>query len=35
MTYPATIVEGTGWAINDKGEIVLIANASTVTLHHS
>ncbi|MFN6570717.1 filamentous hemagglutinin N-terminal domain-containing protein [Dendronalium sp. ChiSLP03b] len=32
---PTSIVEATGWAINAKGEVVLTANAPTVTFHDS
>lgn len=35
LSQPATIVEATGWTINTKGEVVLVANAPTVTLHNS
>ena len=32
---PETIVEATGWVVNAKGEVVLIAHAPTVTPHSS
>ncbi len=32
---PEPIVEATGWVVNAKGEVVLIAHAPTVTPHSS
>lgn len=32
---PEHIVEATGWVINDKGEVVLTADVSTITPHES
>ncbi|KYC41100.1 hypothetical protein WA1_23585 [Scytonema hofmannii PCC 7110] len=34
-TIPERIVEASGWIINKKGEIVLIASAPTATSHSS